>query len=98
MKKMTGEELNRLARTNIREIREDLGLSQSEMARRMGVEQSYISDIERGRLGTNGKPKGILVSTLAPLAAVLGTTPAALLSTANTRHNPIRRKKIPAGA
>lgn len=34
---------------NIREKREELGLSQKELAKKIGITQSFLCDIEQGR-------------------------------------------------
>lgn len=52
--------------TIIQKKRETAGLSQAELARRSGVKQSVISDIE------NGHTKSPRVETLMALAAALG--------------------------
>ena len=72
---MTPDELVSLFRGNVKAIREELDISQTELARRMGVAPSYICDIERGRRNPN-------LTTLAQLADALGVMPAALISTA----------------
>jgi transcriptional regulator with XRE-family HTH domain len=79
MKNVTREELAELFRDNLRALREDAGLSQSELARRMQTFPGVVCDLERGRrVPTFG--------TLAALADGLGVTPAALLSTVRSRH------------
>lgn len=75
------EQLNELFRQNIRQRREDLGLSQNELAERMTkrrrgkikVHGPYISALESGA-------RVPLVGMLAELADALETTPDALLS------------------
>ena len=54
--------------TRIYEIRTQRGFSQQELARRSGVKQSIISDIERGK---TANPR---IDTLQKLAAALGCT------------------------
>lgn len=71
---MSPEELIALFMANLRSIREEAGLSQSELARRTGMTPSYICDLERGRRKPN-------LGTLAPLAAALGVSPSTLIST-----------------
>ena len=77
---MTDEQLAVLFRENLKALREELGITQSELARRIGKMPGYICDIERGRRVPN-------LGTLASVADGLGVTPSILLSTA------IRRRK-----
>lgn len=67
------DELKQVFRENIRSRRLHLGMTQAEMAEKMGVAQAYISDLESGR-------KRPLVDTLALIAEVLRTTPARLIT------------------
>lgn len=60
-------------RKNIRIMRDDLGISQSELARRIARSASYVCDIERGRRNPN-------LTTVALFAEALGCTPPVLLS------------------
>jgi len=60
-------------RENIRIIREDLDISQSELARRVNRSPGYVCDIEHGRRKPN-------LTTLAILAEALGVNPSLLLS------------------
>lgn len=76
---MTGPDLVSLFRENMRAIREELGISQSELARRMGKTPGYVCDMERGRRAPN-------LSTLAEIANGLGVVPAVLISTALSRR------------
>ena len=62
-----------LFRTNMAAIREELGISQSELARRIGKTPGYVCDIERGRRAPN-------LTTLATIADGLGVTPAVLVA------------------
>lgn len=85
---MTREELAALFRDNLRSLREDAGLSQTELARRMKTFPGVICDLERGRrVPTFG--------TLAAIAEGLGVTPAALLSTVRSQHG-VRKHPVPA--
>lgn len=77
---MQPAELVALFRSNMAAVREELGLSQSDLARRIGKTPGYICDIERGRRAIN-------LTTLASIADGLGVTPAVLVSTA------LKRKK-----
>ena len=58
----------------LREARIAAGLTQTELARRLHVGQSLISDLERGRRAT------LTVATLTALARALGCSPADLLA------------------
>jgi transcriptional regulator with XRE-family HTH domain len=75
---MTDEQLIALLRANMRILRQELGISQSELARRCGKTPGYICDMERGRRAPN-------LTTLALIAEGLGVTPAVLISTALQR-------------
>lgn len=57
---------------NLRQIRSNSGLTQKELASRVGVEHSRISEIENGR----GNPT---ISTLVAIASALGTSVAKLV-------------------
>ena len=72
---MTEDQLLTLFRNNLRSLREDLGISQSELARRIGKCPGYICDMERGRRSPN-------LTTLALLSDGLGLNPSVLISTA----------------
>lgn len=75
---MTKEQIYRLFRENMRLYREELGISQSELARRMRTTPGYICDFERGRRRPN-------IGTLALIAQGLGVAPASLISTVRSR-------------
>lgn len=47
MKKKIARDLGR----RLREVRLDLGISQRELARRLGIANSFVSDMEAGRMG-----------------------------------------------
>jgi transcriptional regulator with XRE-family HTH domain len=66
-------ELNGRFRENLRRRREALGLTQEQVAAKIGAHGPYISDIETGK-------KVPILGTLARLAEALKTTPAALIS------------------
>jgi len=72
---MTEDELVSLFRENMRLLREEVGISQSELARRIGRTPGYVCDIERGRRRPN-------LTTLALIAEGLGLNPSVLISTA----------------
>lgn len=67
------EELKGVFCENFKRRRARLGLSQIQLAERLGVAQSYVSDLESGN-------KVPLVPTLADLAEALETTPAKLIT------------------
>jgi predicted transcriptional regulator len=71
MPDMTERELCDTFAANVRHRREELGISQRELADAAGVPQPVISRIERGDIC-------ISFAKLAPLATALKTTPAAL--------------------
>jgi transcriptional regulator with XRE-family HTH domain len=75
---MTQDQLLSLFRENMRLLRQELGISQSELARRIGKTPGYICDMERGRRAPN-------LSTLALIAEGLGLNPSVLISTAIKR-------------
>ena len=59
---------------NIRERREQLGISQKELAEKAGISQSFLCDIEQGRC----KPS---IDTAVKLAQVLDVSDIAFWST-----------------
>jgi len=67
----------------VRELREQRGWSQSEVARRAGVRQATLSAIE------NGETTGIDFETLQRLAQAFETHPAVLIDW----HEPLGRKQ-----
>jgi len=72
---MTEDQLLALFRRNMKALREELGISQSELARRIGKCPGYICDMERGRRAPN-------LATLAQISEGLGLNPSVLISTA----------------
>ena len=76
---MQSQELLDIFRLNVRQRRTELGMTQTEIADKIGVDAGYISDLERGRRKPN-------LSRLAPLAEALDTTPSALISSAIMAH------------
>lgn len=72
---MQSEELISIFRRNLRQRRLELRLTQTDVAKKVGVDAGYISDIELGKRKPN-------LSRLAPLAEALDTTPSALISSA----------------
>ena len=79
---MRPDQLHDVFRANLRRLREEAGLTQSDLARRIGSAPGYVSDLERGRRKPN-------LGTLAPLAEALGIAPATLLSTVNSEVSPV---------
>lgn len=71
----------------VRRARKALGLTQEEVAARVGVRQSYISDLERGLL-TN--PSWEIVSVL---SRVLQTSPENLMPPVKARRRAVRDKE-----
>ena len=67
------ERLLRAFWENGRTIREDRGISQSELARRIGRSAGYVCDIEHGRRSPN-------LTTVALFAEALGCTSSSLVS------------------
>ena len=72
---MQPEKLLDIFRQNVKQRRLELGFSQVQLAEKLGVDQGFISDIERGIRNPS-------VAKLASLAEVLDTTPSALISSA----------------
>jgi transcriptional regulator with XRE-family HTH domain len=62
----------------VQERREELGLSQEELAARAGLHRTYISDIERGS-------RNLSLKSLSRLAAALDTPVSALIHTAEVK-------------
>lgn len=78
---MKPETLSDIFRANMRAIREELGLSQSALARKVGRMPSYVCDLENKR-----RPK-VTLETVAVVAGGLGVAPAELLTSATAlRH------------
>ena len=73
---MQAQELLEVFRRNVKQRRVELGLTQTEVAKRIGTDPGYVSDIERGLRRPN-------LSRLASLADALDTTPSALISSAS---------------
>ncbi len=70
---MQPQELHSLFRHNLRHLRSEIGMSQSELARRTGLPASHICNLEGGKLNPS-------LGTLAKIAEALDTTPSNLLS------------------
>ncbi|MBW6395806.1 helix-turn-helix domain-containing protein [Thermus sp. SYSU G05001] len=65
----------------VRELRERAGLSQHELAKRAGLTQGMIWQIEEGR-------KRPSVASLLAIARALNVSPSELLPVVNTKENP----------
>ena len=70
----------------LQEIRKRRGLSQTEVAERLGIHQSLISQYERGYLRLNG-------ALIVRLAAVLQTTPDQILGLADVKDQDTPRDR-----
>jgi transcriptional regulator with XRE-family HTH domain len=70
---LQAHELHAIFRRNMKARREELGLSQLELARITGIQQPQLSELERG--GTNPT-----LATLARIAEALDLSPSALIS------------------
>ena len=89
---MTKEQIEEVVRSNLIRYRQEQGLSQSEMARRLNTTPGFVCDFERGRRAPS-------LGTLAALAEVLGVTPAALVTPTDSGYAPPpprRRRHAPA--
>ncbi|HEY9790978.1 MAG TPA: helix-turn-helix transcriptional regulator [Candidatus Obscuribacterales bacterium] len=76
---LTGDEkLVRILAEVLERRRQEVGISQEELAKRAGISRTYLSDIERGL-------RNISVGTLSKLAAAMGIAPSKLLATAEAR-------------
>lgn len=71
---MQGSDLLSLFTSHVRSRRRELGLTQRELADRMGVSQAYVAGMESG-VSTPG------LNVVAKFAEALNTTPIALLTT-----------------
>lgn len=79
-------DVRRIVGLNIRKIRIEAGLSQEELAARMGVEQFYISGLEAGR-------RNATLVTLWKAAIALGVEPGPLVFRGTHRPEFPKRKK-----
>ena len=76
----------------LRDRRETLNISQSELARKSGLHRSYIGDLERGS-------RNLSLKNLSRLATALELAPSKMLSLAEKRlaaEGPFKLKKKPA--
>ena len=80
MAALSKDEIYELFRANLRAYRVESGLSQSELARRLGTVPSYICDLESGRR------TGVTIGTVAQIAEQLGIAPSSMLSLIRTPH------------
>ncbi len=69
---MRRSDFNLICSRRVREIREQLGLSQDELAHKAGLHRTYVGAIERNE-------RNITIRTLAKLAGALRCRPADLL-------------------
>jgi transcriptional regulator with XRE-family HTH domain len=72
------EDVRRMVGRNVRRLRTAAGLSQAELANRMGVDRAYVSGLELGE-------RNPTVITLWHVAEALGTKLDALFKSARTR-------------
>ncbi len=79
-------DVRRITGLNIRKVRIEAGLTQEELAARMGVEQFYVSGLEAGR-------RNATLVTLWKAALALGVEPGVLLSKGTHRPEFPKRKK-----
>jgi len=70
---MQPKELARIVGENVRRRRQELDLTQEALADKLGVTQSYLSEIENGK-------RSPLLGTLAEFSEVLEVDPAYLLT------------------
>lgn len=70
--------------TNVRTVRERLGISQSQLANRMGIAHTRVSEVERGRYR-------LRLETVFQFAEALGVTPESLIIEPRTM-NEMRKK------
>jgi len=68
-----GQELLTIFKLRVRSRRRELGLTQKQVADRIGVTQAYVATIEAGRNAPG-------LDVIAKFAEALNTTPSALLS------------------
>lgn len=83
---MSVMDVRKIVGLNVRKARIDAGLSQEELAGRMGVEQYYISGLEAGR-------RNLTIVTLWKAALALGIEPDVLLARGTHRAELPKRQK-----
>lgn len=64
--------LNQVVASNLRKLRQEIGISQEELAEKCGLHRTYIGSIERSE-------RNITLQTLEKLAINLGVSPLDLL-------------------
>lgn len=64
--------LNQVVASNLRKLRQEIGISQEELAEKCGLHRTYIGSIERSE-------RNITLQTLEKLAVNLGVSPLDLL-------------------
>lgn len=64
--------LNQVVASNLRKLRQEIGISQEELAEKCGLHRTYIGAIERSE-------RNITLQTLEKLAVSLGVSPLDLL-------------------
>jgi transcriptional regulator with XRE-family HTH domain len=64
--------LNQVVASNLRKLRQEIGISQEELAEKCGLHRTYIGSIERSE-------RNITLQTLEKLAVSLGVSPLDLL-------------------
>jgi transcriptional regulator with XRE-family HTH domain len=85
---MSAMDVRKIVGLNVRKARIDAGLSQEELAARMGVEQFYISGLEAGR-------RNATLVTLWRLAIALGVDATTLLTKGSHRPElPAKKKRL----
>lgn len=62
------EELQKLFGLNVRRVREERGWTQEELARRAGINRSYLGGVERGK-------RRVAMENIARIAQALGIFP-----------------------
>jgi transcriptional regulator with XRE-family HTH domain len=79
-------DIRRVVGYNVRRCREAAGLSQEELAARMGVEQGYISRLESG-------DRNPTIVTISQAADALGVRPSVLFEAVSTSPRPVPRRR-----
>jgi len=64
--------LNQVVASNLRKLRQEIGISQEELAEKCGLHRTYVGAIERSE-------RNITLQTLEKLAVSLGVSPLDLL-------------------
>lgn len=73
------EDVRRLVGQNVKQLRKAAGLSQAELAERMGVDRAYVSGLEQGRRNTT-------IVTLWHIAKALGVKISLFFAEKPDRH------------